>query len=68
MLIELGKDGAKLQDETAVIAGEVNGTLKNLASRPVLGFAVALKPVLNADLRGLLGFCFFGLSDRICLF
>ena len=51
-----------------MIAGEVDGALENLARRTILGFAVALKPVLNADLGRLLGFCFFGLSDRICLF
>ena len=67
VLVELGEDGAELKDKAAVVAGQVDGALENLASRPILSLAVALKPVLNAYLGSLLGFCLFGFADRSCL-
>ena len=49
-----------------MISGQMDRPFKDLPCRPILSFAVALQPVLNADLRGLLGFCsLFSLSDLI---
>ena len=56
MQIQLRKHGTKLEDEAAVVAREMNGTLKKLSWRPVFHRVVAIEPVLNLNKLDFVGF------------